>query len=241
MSFKKTFAIVVLLFLMSSVIAQEKGKTDTFNITGHTMRFPQHPSKWGFRIAAGLSMVKPPKDLLENAIQAPLVNIHMVFGLPWKFSLEGDVTTIVVSNQMALGPRLGFSVKDFSFNIGYDMAFVYGQLRQFGFDNNTKVWIGYPNISLGYKLKKMAFTLKMEAVTLINVVQSSGENDIVRTKNYFNGFTAAVYIEQRLWKDHIFIIGFKDNYEKFYWPTWMLFTTFNRFYHIPELSFSWIL
>ncbi|MEI7983528.1 MAG: hypothetical protein WCI71_17905, partial [Bacteroidota bacterium] len=173
--------------------------------------------------------------------QAPLVNIHATFGLPWKFSLEGDVTTIVVSNQIAIGPRLGFSIKNFSFNIGYDIAFVYGQLRQAGFNNSAKVWINYPNLSLGYKLKKMAFTLKTEAVIVTSVVQKSGENEVSRTKNFFNGFTAALYIEQRLWKNHVFIIGLKDNYEKFYWPTWMLFNTFNRYYHIPELSFSWIL
>jgi len=233
--------IAIFLFLMGPLTAQEPAKTDTFDITGHAMRLPHQYKKFGFQIAAGLSMVKPPMDLLENAIQAPLVNIHMTFGLPWKFSLEGDVTTIVVSNQIAIGPRLGFSIKNFSFNIGYDIAFVYGQLRQAGFNNSAKVWINYPNLSLGYKLKKMAFTLKTEAVIVTSVVQKSGENEVSRTKNFFNGFTAALYIEQRLWKNHVFIIGLKDNYEKFYWPTWMLFNTFNRYYHIPELSFSWIL
>jgi hypothetical protein len=87
----------------------------------------------------------------------------------------------------------------------------------------------------------MAFTLKGEAVILANIIQKSGENEVDRRANFFNGVTVAFYIEQRLWKNHVFIIGFKDNYEKFYWPTWMLFSTFNRYYHIPELSFSWIL
>jgi len=239
------FFILVLVSMFSVARAQKTENAvqprDTFDIAIHSMRFPHQYKKWGFQIAAGLSMVKPPMDLLENAIQAPLVNIHMTFGLPWKFSLEGDVTTILVSNQFSMGPRLGFSIKNFSFNFGYDIAFVYGQLKQAGFNNSTQVWINYPNLSFGYKLKKMAFTLKAELVTLARVSQKSGNNEVVNTKNFFNGFTAALYIEQRLWKNHVFVIGLKDNYEKFYWPTWMLFTTFNRFYHIPELSFSWIL
>jgi len=87
----------------------------------------------------------------------------------------------------------------------------------------------------------MAFTLRGEAVIVTKLIQLTGENEVTRSKNFFNGFTAGFYLEQRLWKDHVFIFGIKDNYEKYYWPTWMLFTTFNRFYHIPELSFMWIL
>ena len=233
--------ILFVLLAVSFNILQAQEKKEPFDITMHSMRFPHQFKKWGFQIAAGLSLVKPPMDLLENAIQAPLVNIHMTFGLPWRFSLEGDVTTLIVSNQFALGPRFGYGVKNFYFNLGWDVAFVYGQLRQFGFDNNAKVWIHYPNISLGYKLKKMAFTLKAEGVMVSGVTMKTGENEVVHTKNFFNGFTLAFYIEQRLWKDHVFVIGLKDNYEKFYWPTWMLFSTFNRFYNIPELSFTWIL
>jgi len=237
----KSRCFFIFLFLVFAGSVAGQTEKPPFDIASSSMRFPHHYKKWGFQISAGLSFVKPPMDLLENAIQAPLVNIHMTFGLPWKFSLEGDVTTIIVSNQFALGPRLGFMIKNFSFNLGWDVAFVYGQLRQFGFDNNTKVWIQYPNLSLGYKLKNMAFTLKGELVSITYISQTSGENELTRSKNFFNGFTAALYIEQRLWKNHVFVIGLKDNYEKFYWPTWMLFTTFNRFYHIPELYFSWIL
>jgi hypothetical protein len=235
--------LVVLLFcfLAVSVRSQEKQAKDTFDITRHSMRFPHEYKKWGFQIAAGFSMVQPPRDLLENAIQAPLVNIHMTFGLPWRLSLEGDLTTIVVSNQLAIGPRIGYGVRNFYFNAGFDAAFVYGQLRQAGFDNTTKVWIYYPNLSVGYKLKRMAFTLKYEMVLVGKATMSSGPNEVVTAKNFYNGGTFAFYLEQRLWKDHVFVFGLKDNYVKYYWPTWMLYTTFNRFYNIPELYFSWIL
>ena len=234
--------LILLIFLCARLLpAQTPIARDTFNIAASSMRYPHQLKKWGFRIAAGFSMVLPPKDLLENAIQAPLVNIHMTFGLPWKFSLEGDVTTILVSNQFAAGPHFGFTKKNFSMNLGWDVAFCYGQLSQAGFANKTTMWIHYPNLSLGYKLKDIAFTLKGELVGVSSIVQTSGSNEVSKTKDFYNGFTAALYIEQRLWKNHVFIIGFKDSYEKVYWPTWMLFTTFNRFYHIPELSFSWIL
>ncbi len=235
--------ILTLLFLPGcySLQAQKPVPRDTFDITRHSMQFPHQYKKWGFQVSAGLLLVKPPFDLMENNYQGPLVNIHATFGLPWKFSLEGDISSILISNQFSLGPRLSFLIRNFGIKLGWDVAFSYGQLRQFGFDNKSKVWIHYPSISLGYKLKTMAFTFKAELIGVSRVSQTTGENEVVQSKNFFNGFTGAIYVEQRLWKDHVFMVGIKDNYEKLYWPTWMLFTTFNRFYHIPELSFIWIL
>jgi hypothetical protein len=235
---------LLFLFLLSGrflLSAQEPVVRDTFDITSRTMLFPHPPEKWAFKISAGLSMVKPPKDLLENAIQAPLVNIHMIFGLPWNLSLESNVTTLIVSNQLTLGPRFSYLYKNFGVNAGWDIAFIYGQLRQGGFDNSLQAWMHYPNLSVGYKLKKMAFTLKGEVVIVTKSVSKTGENEVDRSKNFFNGGTLGFYLEQRIHKNKVFVIGIKDNYEKIYWPTWMLFSTFNRYYHIPELYLSWIL
>ena len=238
---KSGIMMLIMVLLAGSLHAQAPARPDTFDITMHCLRFPHELKKYGFQIGTGFFMAKPPMDLLENAIQAPIFNVHMNYGLPWHLSLEGDVSTIIVSNQFALGPRFGYSFRNFSFNIGYDIAFVYGQLKQAGFNNSTKNWINYPNLSLGYKLKKMAFTLKTEGVYVTSVTQVTDGMELSKTSNFYNGFTVGLYIEQRLWKDNVFIFGIKDNYEKYYWPTWMLFTTFNRFYHIPELSFMWIL
>jgi hypothetical protein len=239
----KRFYVAFLLswFACFASSAQEPAVKDTFDITMHSLQFPHHYKKWGFQISAGLSMVKPPKDLLENAIQAPLVNVHMTFGLPWWLSLESELQTIVVSNQLTLGPRIGFLFKNFGVKAGWDVGFVYGQLKQGGFDNSTTAWLHYPNVSVGYKLKKMAFTLKGEMVIAAKVSTKSGENEVTNSKNFVDGYTGALYIEQRIHKNKVLVIGLKDNYVKFYWPTWMLFSTFNRYYHIPELYFSWVL
>ncbi len=235
--------LLFLLFAAGVITSQARVpvRADTFDIATGSLRFPHLCQQWGFRVSAGLSMVRPPKDLLENAIQAPLVNIHATFGLPWKLSLEGDLTTILVSNQLALGPQLSFCHANYGVKLGWDLGFLYGRLKQFGFNNSTQGWISYPNISIGYKLKTMAFTLKGEGISLLKVSTKSGENEVTRSKKMFNGGTLALYIEQRIHKNKLFVIGLKDNYVKYYWPTWMLFSTFNRFYHIPELYFSWIL
>jgi hypothetical protein len=238
---KIELTLFYLLSLILPATAQEPVPTDTFDITSHAMQFPHHYQKWGFQVSAGLSVVKPPEDLLESAVQAPLANVHITFGLPWKFSLESDLTTIIVSNQLRVGPRISFPVRNFGLKGGWDIAFVYGQLKQSGFNNSTQAWMHYPNISFGYKLKKMAFTLKGELVIVGKVSTNSGEIEVSRSKTFLDGGTLSFYVEQRIHHNKVLIVGLKDNYLKFYWPTWMLFSTFNRFYHIPELYISWIL
>jgi hypothetical protein len=234
----------LLLFIPGTALllpAQEPATLDTFDITTHTMQFPCPNKLWEFKISAGLSMVRPPKDLLESAYQAPLVNIHMIFGLPTNFSLESELTTLLVSNQLTLGPRFNFLYKNLGVRAGWDIAFVYGQIKQAGFDNSLQAWSHHPNLSFGYKLQRMAFTIKGDLAFITKAVTKTGTNEVDHSKNFLNGGTVAIFIEQRIHKEKVFVIGIKDNYVKLYWPTWMLFSTFNRYYHIPELSFSWIL
>lgn len=239
--FLSLFVLMGSLFITATTEAQDVSKGDTFNIVRACLHYPNSPVKGQFRWSAGLLLVKPPMDLLESNYQGPLANFHGTFGLPWKLSLEGDISTIIISNQFSAGPHITFNFGNVGLKAGWDIAYAFGQLKQFGFDNKSRIWMHYPTISVGFKTRTMAFTLKEEAVIISRVSQITGDNEIVRSNNFFNGVTSAIYIEQRLWKDHVFVVGFKDNYEKFYWPVWMMFSTFNRFYHIPELSFTWII
>lgn len=194
-----------------------------------------------YRASIGLLMVQPPKDMVETAIQAPLFNYHGILTLPWKFFLEGDVTSLIVSNQISLGPGFNLSNDNFGLKFGWDAAFVFGQLKQFGFNNTTKAWLHYPNISGSYQWNKMIFTVKAEAIIVASVETQTGENQLAADRNFHNGYSGAFYIEQRLHKNKVLIIGFKDSYVKYYWPVWLTFSTFNRFYHVPEISFRWII
>ena len=234
--------LVVLLVFMGyeAVFAQEEPSL-YLNEPMPSMHMPRYDKITHYRASIGLSMVQPPKDMVETAIQAPLFNYHGIYTLPWKLSVEGDFTSLIVSNQICLGPRINFSTANFGLKLGWDLAFVFGQLKQFGFDNTTKAWLHYPNISGSYQLKNMILTLKTEAVIVSSVNTKTGENGLSNARNFYNGYTGAFYIEQRLHKNKVLIIGFKDSYVKYCWPVWLTFSTFNRYYHVPEISFSWII
>ena len=237
----KIFVALFLFLLVSTCSVFPQAKSDTFDIVQKSFFYPHKYEKWKVRTSLGFSMVRLPYDWVENAIQAPLINLHLTFGMPAGFSLESSFMSIIVSNQLNLGLRWNYRHKDFSFNLGGDIGYNMGVMTFLGFDNKITGWTVYPNLSLGYKVKNVLLTLKGEAVIVTRSTMKSGQNIIESDRNYFNGVTVGFYIEQRLWRNKSFIIGLKDNRVKYYWPAWMVFSTFDLYYHVPELYFSWSL
>jgi hypothetical protein len=188
-----------------------------------------------------LSQVKLPFDWLETAAQVPLFHFHANYALAKSITLDGRLSTLVVANQITLGPRWNHQINNFSFNVGYDIAYAFGSLNVEGFDSSVSTWINYPNASVGFKINDIAFTLKGELNIVTSNESRQGDNIISRDKNFYNGFTIGIYMEQRLWKDHVFIIGFKNSSTRYHFMAWPAFSTFNRLYNIPEVYLGLIL
>jgi hypothetical protein len=232
---KVKLAIFTLL-LSTTSFAQRQ-----FDIAAKSILYPRHLKTGYFKSEVALSQVKLPFDWLENSIQTPLLHYHAIFGLPKNFSLDSRFSTLVIANQIALGPRWGKQFKRMSFNFGCDIAYAFGALNFSGFDSSVSTWINYPTASVGYKVNDIVFTLKAEVSGVTSTASRQGTNEIVSDKNFFNGYTIAIYMEQRLWKDHVFVLGFKNSYAKYHFMGWPAFSTFNRFYNIPEVYFGLVL
>ena len=188
-----------------------------------------------------MSQIKLPFDWLETSVQAPLFQFHVNYGLPKNFSLDSRFSTLLVSNQISVGPRWHFQRNKFSFNLGYDVGFAFGYLNQFGFDTSASTWINYPNFSLGYRLGEITFTLKGEVVIVTSLFSSQGDNVVESEKNFFNGYTLGLYMEQRLYRNKVLVLGIKNNYARYHYMAWPAFSTFNRFYSMPEFYIGLVL
>jgi len=223
------------------VFADAQEKSPPIDIGKESIYFPHHFGKYKLQTGLGFYFTKLPYDWVENALEAPLIDLRLTFGLPAGFSLEGSLNTIVVSNQVTLGPRWNFIHRNFSFNLGYDLGFSLGMMNIAGFRNTGMILTHYPNLSIGFKTRTLAFTFKGEAVIIAWGQMKTGEDLMVNPTNTFDGLTGAVYLEQRIFRKKILVIGLKDNYLKYYWPAWMIFPTFDRYYHIPELHLLWVL
>ncbi|MFM8911361.1 MAG: hypothetical protein ACKOE6_00390 [Flammeovirgaceae bacterium] len=223
---------VCLAFVLQYSYAQTNGQS---YLLPSGIHFPQVLSVGQFKHEVAMSQVKLPFDWLETSIQAPLFHYRMNVGLPKKFLLESGFSTLFVANHLALGPRWCVERGRLAFNVGYDVAFAFGALNFLGFDSSMKSWINYPNFSLGYQVKDVRFTLKCEMSFVTSTSSKQGANEVVNDRNFYNGYTVALFVEQRLWGERVFTLGFKSSYSKFHFMGWPAFPTFNRFYYIPEL------
>jgi hypothetical protein len=211
--------------------------SQTLGTRAGAIYYPGDPTAGEIKMAVGLSSGKPPDAAVEEAseIRWPIFEFLITYGLPENFQLSGKVSTEIVTNHVAAGARWTYDAHPLAFAVGYDFAVLFGRLEQYGFNNSVFGTISYPNLQAGYDFTGFTLTLRGE-LNIVNSISSSTDGiELSTDSRQFNGGAVALYLEQPLWKDNYFTMGFKANFIKFYYPTWLLFPTWNRYFFVPEL------
>lgn len=225
-----------LIIFSSSVFAQDNKPK--------TLDYPDPMTPYDFRLSLGYSAIKMPYDIaLEGAtMKWPLIKFNAVMGLPENFLADGEIATEILTNQFKLGGRWVYKFNDqLHGDVGYAVAFLYGQLKEAGYDTKISGWYSYPTIAIGYDFEALTLTLR-GTMSFINSLQSKSgslQTDFAVARN--NGFSYSITMEQRFWKNTTVLIGFQMNYLKMYYPQWPLFPAFNRYYWIPEFQLRFTL
>ena len=212
-----------------------------YNITPNSFIFPHVWKPGSLKAAVGLSSTKFPLDYVESALRIPLLDLSATIGLPEGFDVSANISSIYIANQLRAGLHWNREGKVFSTKLGYDVGFIFGRLTQFGFDNRTSAWSHYPNASIGLKVRDIAITLRTEANVITYINTTAGGIKVSELADFFNGGSVGLYVEQRLWGNHVLIVGGRDNYVKYYYPIWPAFSAFNRNYHNIELFMGLII
>ena len=189
--------------------------------------------------SAGLGLADLPEDHVEEVsdmIRAPIFNYQLRYGLPKNFNLYAAVNTNIVTFQFTVGPRWHYRINQLVLGLGYDLAYWFGALNQFGYKSKVNGWFHYPNLTIGYAFNKFALSLKGELIIQASLTTKSEEVEVGNSYNTLAGTIVGVYIEQPLWKDQVMIIGLKMYYAKFYYPVWAALPTFDRYFYIPEIT-----
>jgi len=232
--------LICVLFLLSlngGILAQKDSTAYKYFYN------PQSLKSKEYRHTVALSTARLPEDMVEEAttlIRAPLFAYYGMYGLPNNFVLNSVINSNIITYHISLGAKWIYQWKSFSLSLGYDAAYFFGFLHKFGFDSKINGWLHYPNITVGYDFNKFALSLKTEAIFIGSMTQIQDDIEISSSKNYFDGISVGLYIEQPLWKDHILIVGLKNYYLKFYYPVWAAFPTFDRYFWIPEFYVGYI-
>ena len=244
---KYLFTLLIPLFCFNSLLFAQADSTlsirqrNVFDIEKSSFIFPHVWKPGALKAAVGLTSTKFPLDYVESALRIPLIDVSATIGLQKGFDLSANFNSIYIANQARLGLHWNKSWEKLSTKIGYDVGFIFGALTQFGFDNRTSAWSHYPNASLGFKVRDIAFTLKSEANIVTYINTTAGGIKVTEFTDFFNGGSLGIYVEQRLWANHVLIVGCRDNYVKYYYPVWPSFSAFNRRYHNVEFSLALII
>jgi hypothetical protein len=192
--------------------------------------------------SVGFTAVAPPPEITEALqIRWPALDYHALYGLPYGFSLDGRLASQVLQNRIAVGPRWASTVGPVAFSVGYDFAYWFGVLKVSGFDSKGHGWQGGANFSLGYKLGEVAMTAKAELLADFSATTYQGDSEVSQNSKAMSGAAFTFAMEQPFYKDQVLSLGFRAIYTKFYWQTWSLYSTFDRYLFFPEIFVGWIL
>lgn len=241
---KYRFILILLLlvfYLQGYSLLGQSGKSNTEDLVFHYMIQPGSLRLWETKTSLAVLFTKLPFDWVETAVEVPLLQINNKLKLPFGFTLESRLQSIIISNQLRAGPHWNSEIGKFSFGAGFDSEFMFGKMQIAGFNNKSWGWSMYPNIMAGYRIKDIAVSLNGELTYVNSLKITSGNEEISRSGRLFSGISVSLFAEQRLWNDHMMILGFLNNFQKVYFPAWPAFSTFNRQYYIPQFYFGLVL
>jgi len=184
-----------------------------------------------------VEFAKIPEDIIEEAsyVRAPIFKFGIRYGLPENLVLNGQFATQIINNQFTLGAGWVYKRDQLHFTVDYGLAYWFGSLEIDGFDNSARGWTNYPGIAVGYDFGVLALTMRGELNIVTSLSTFTGDLEVSTDNNFFNGYSVSLVMEQPLYRQKYITLGLRMNQLKFYWPTWPLFPTFDRYYYIPEV------
>jgi len=231
-------AVVLLLATARFSFAQSQEiKADTFRIKSNSFILPQPTQKKKYTHSMGIQYVIVPKDWSLDNIQAPMFNYNGKYALPKGFNIQGTLSTIIVSNRLSAGPFWNYSFTDnFHVGVGYQLAFNYGRLSEFGFNTVLTGWEQQPSVTFGYNFEKSVVTLRGDLYYTTALYLSEAGNVIPFTNGGVNGYSLTATVEQRLWKNRLLSFGVKLSLLRYHILAWPAFPVNSYRYPVPEFQ-----
>lgn len=240
MSIRRAFfgSLVLLVLLTTTVSTLHAQNQDTiaFDIRDHSFLLPQVRPAGKYSHAIYLLYVVPPKDWTLDAIVAPMFQYSGKYTLPKGFNLQGSWASLIISNRFSAGPFWNYSTGNYHFGVGFQMAFNYGVLNQFGFNTTLTGWESQPSLSAGYCFGKTAVIIRGDLYNTHSINLNEAGNVISNQESFINGYSVTTSFEQRLTKKRVMSLGFKLNYLRYHMVAWPALPASKYRYFMPEFQ-----
>jgi hypothetical protein len=197
--------------------------------------FPKELPTWKFVKTLGFTLAYIPKIISEEEInQSPLIDFNMRLGLPYNFSANARISTIGVTNNFLIGGQWNHSFNNFSFAIGFDFAYWLGFFHRSDFDVVANGTMNYPFISFGFDFDDFYVSLRTEAQIVTFSETFIGDASVGGIQRDLAGFIITYALEQPFWKNTHVVQGVRLSYTKFFYQSWISFSTIDRYIFFPE-------
>lgn len=223
----------ILLGAVSALRAQDSAK---FDIKQHSFLLPQPLPAGKYSHAITILWVVPPKDWTLDAVVAPMFNYTGKYTLPKGFNVQGGVSSLIISNRFNAGPFWNHAFDKFHLGVGFQMAFNFGFLNQFGFQTRLTGWESQPSLTLGYSFEKTALTIRGDLYNTWDISISEAGNVVSNNERFLNGYSITTAFEQRLTRKRVMFVGFKINYLRYHIIAWPALPASKYRYFMPEFQ-----
>jgi hypothetical protein len=211
-------------------------KAGDFDIKNSSFLLPQDQAPGHYSSSLFLLNIFMPPDWTLDVIKTPMICYVGKYSLSHGLNIQANVSTMFVSSRIMAGPWWNHSVNNFHYGVGYQVAFNYGVLNQFGFHTTLTGWEQQPSVAAGYSFKNMAVTLRGDLYITNALYLHEGGYTVPFTDTYLNGFSITTSLEQRLVKNKVMSVGFKASYLRYHVLAWPAFPVNAYHYFVPEVQ-----
>jgi hypothetical protein len=232
--------IIKTIFLFFLLIIPHYFYSQEISLNRPFVYYPGSLQKYKLHTSIGLTIARLPRPIVEEELdQAPMLDFHFRYGLPLNFSLFARINTIAITNHLSGGFAWSYSPGRFSFNIGNSIAYWFGWADFSNFDVRTNGFIDYPEISLGYDFRSLLLTLRLEAEYQLSLNSYSGDIQTKANKTRVTGFSFSLLTEQVFVKQNWITLGLKLRYSRYFYQSWISFSTLEQWFWTPEFILAY--
>ena len=152
------------------------------------------------------------------------------------FNIQAGGTTMIISNRFYVGPYWNYRFGNNYLGLGWNVAWNYGRLYDFGFATTLTGWEQQPSITYGHCFENTAVILRADLYWTNALYLTQGEHPIPYTTGFINGYSFSATFDQRLHKRKALSLGVKMDYIQYHIIAWPAFPVNGKRYWVPEFQ-----
>ena len=214
----------------------QKKQVDTFDIYKASFALPQPLPGGHYSSSISVLYVVTPKDWTLDNVTAPMFSYQAKYTLPKGFNLQAGLSSLFISNRIYLGPYWNYKLKNNYIGLGWNVAWNYGILNQFGFATTLTGWEQQPSIAFGHVFARTAVTFRADLYWTNVLYITEDKNTLTTANGFINGYSFSASFEQKLFKNRAITFGLKMDYIQYQIIAWPAFPVNGKRYWMPEFQ-----